>query len=334
MTTKNFNELSKGIKDEVISYIEENQPSIHWGYNDELSSDYIEMLLDPESGEIDLHEKIWDLNLDCIFELERDLIEECAGEFEERITEQLGVERNDWEEDFVEFCQDYVCVDLAIDDLIRQNGDEVFFYETGVEIDDSSLADEEEIEQSVQTIKSTLSISHDEFDKDLKLMVLQASYGGSLVVYFKAGLKDAIGLKNSQNKNIKFSGNVSIAIINTGNGSGDSTEITHEFELPFVAENLYFERSIKYNYSFAVCGMTENWCDGTIWGTVDQKEIKEIGNNLRLSLSEDKRLAKKWRSTGKCTFGDMDMGRHGRFTYINNYPCGTKCLDCGTFWID
>ena len=37
---------------------------------------------------------------------------------------------------------------------------------------------------------------------------------------------------------------------------------------------------------------------------------------------------------GECTSGDMDMNRHGKKEYINNFPCRYRCLKCGTFWFD
>ena len=33
-------------------------------------------------------------------------------------------------------------------------------------------------------------------------------------------------------------------------------------------------------------------------------------------------------------FGDMNISRHKETPYRNDYPCGSRCEDCGTFWID
>lgn len=35
-----------------------------------------------------------------------------------------------------------------------------------------------------------------------------------------------------------------------------------------------------------------------------------------------------------CTFGDTKYDRHRNSKYINEYPCGTHCMDCSQFWID
>lgn len=35
-----------------------------------------------------------------------------------------------------------------------------------------------------------------------------------------------------------------------------------------------------------------------------------------------------------CTLGDTKYDRHRNTKYINEYPCGTHCLQCWTFWID
>lgn len=37
---------------------------------------------------------------------------------------------------------------------------------------------------------------------------------------------------------------------------------------------------------------------------------------------------------GKCSSGDMNINRHRAVMYVNDFPCGSKCTDCGTFWID
>ena len=330
---KTFYDLPEELLDEIKTHIDKNQPEFYWDRNDDLNVDDIELLLE-EEGFNELSDKIFENNIDYVTTLEDELIDVCIDEFENKINEQLVCEKDDWEEDFKNFCIDYICVNTKVEDLIRRHNNEVFFYETGLVLEDTTYSSDEDIEESLNSIKNTLSITTNEFDEKIKLMICQANYGGNLVVYFYTDLNKILNLKKEEDKNIRFSGNVSIAIINTDNGSGDETEIKHTFDLPFVKENLYFEKGIKYNFSFAVCGMIHDWCKDTLFEIVETEEIKEIKNNLSSSLSYDKELSKKWRETGKCTMGDIDFTRHKNVEYINDFPCEHRCKDCGTFWID
>ena len=249
--------------------------------------------------------------------------------FRSELGEEL-VDSEDFKDDFDDFFGCDILVNLNTDELIRKHGSEIFFYNTGLEIEEPRY--DEGIKTSIDEIKEMLSINNNEFDERIYELIQNAFYGGDLVVYFKSNIMNMLEMKKSEKESIKFSGDVSIAIIDTNGGSGFDTVIQHEFILPFDFENIFFEKSIKYNYTYAVCGMVSDWCEDTVFELVDTKSDKEITNNLKASLSVDKELSKKWKETGECTFGDMDYTRHGNKNYINDYPCGNKCLKCGTFW--
>lgn len=326
--------ISKELINKVKAHINNNQPGLYWDYNDELSTDNIETILD-DDGMLDFENELIGYNLSYMNKLKDDAVKEYISVFREEFVNELGeevVDNDDFKDDFEEFFSDDISVNLNIDELIRKHGSEIFFYNTGLEIEEPRY--DEGIKTSIDKIKKILSINNDEFDKRLYELIENAFYGGDLVIYFKSDITNMLEMKESEMKSIKFSGDVSIAIIDTNGGSGFDTVIQHEFILPFDFENIFFEKSIKYNYTYAVCGMVSDWCEDTVFELVDTKSDKEITNNLKASLSVDKELSKKWKETGECTFGDMDYTRHGSKTYINDYPCGSKCLKCGTFWID
>ncbi|OPY24002.1 MAG: hypothetical protein A4E27_01339 [Methanobacterium sp. PtaU1.Bin242] len=165
-------------------------------------------------------------------------------------------------------------------------------------------------------------------------MVQQASYGGRLVIYFRGDIKEMIN--SSQYNTIQFT-NPMIAVIDTYNGSGDNTDIQGiTVTLPYNPENVFIDKLIKYNYTYEVCGMIESWCDttGVKFITKKQRKPKEKKrSNLYAEIAVEDMYKKAFKE-GSCTFGDMDMKRHRHTYYINDFPCGTKCKDCGTFWID
>ena len=337
METKTDFKLSEELNRKIIAYIEVNQPEYYWDYREELSKEQIEKIIKEEDGLFDVENEIYENNWGNNFELEDGCMDSVISEFEGEISEEIGDEQCVWEDDFKEYYREYISIDTDIKGLVKNTREQVFFYDTCEEFDETWCMNKTEIYNNLRRIKKTIGLKTNEHDKDIRLMLYQASYGGRLVVYFMADvyeLYEALQHINDRTK-IKFNGYVTIAIIDTCNGSGDNIEVKHTFELPFNKDNLFFEDVIKYNYSWAVCGMSHDWCSGTNWSIYEAKQkakaVKE--SSLNNSINHDRKLTKIYQS-GKCTAGDMDMNRHRHVTYINNFPCGNKCLDCGTFWID
>lgn len=218
-------------------------------------------------------------------------------------------------------------------DLLSNTDRFICFYDTGYEMDSDSWSwTDKEVEKERQRIKKVLKVrGNDKYNDRIEIMIRQASYGGTLVVYFRIDVGELIGIEAST---IEFK-DPAIAVINNANGSGDSTDLDgHSFKLPYNRENVFIDKTVKYNYTYDVCGMCEDWCDATevilttkaIKGTIERSEINEL-------LDKEIELNATFKN-GKCTFGDMDIKRHRNTSYINDFPCGTKCADCGTFWID
>ena len=221
----------------------------------------------------------------------------------------------------------------VVKDLLRNTGNMIFFYETGLSTSgyDGSKAQHR---QERMKIKKMLSITTSKFDKEIDSMLSEASYGGQLVLYFRDILSNLIC--ENEFSHIRFS-NATIAIIDTYGGSGSDCCISkHSFLLPMLRDHIFVEKTIKYNYSYAVCGMTEDWCDSTDFefvNTTTDTAIKIEESKIAAEQQVEKFINAIW-AKGICTPGDMDIKRHKATTYINSYPCGLKCEKCGTFWID
>lgn len=307
-------------KQEIIDYIESNQPEIYWDYRDELSIEQIQKYLKGEDHEVEC--EIFDSIEDYIIEYENELIEKVAIEFK-------GVDEEN-EDEFREFCQDYILVDLNTRELIRKTGEQVFFYDTGLYMHGYGERDSV-YKNDVRRIKKKLGITTKGYDETILLMILQASYGGQLVVYFTSSLLDLIN--EDKHPSMSFS-DMNIAIINTSNGSGDHCFVKGDFIAPFDREKLFLDKAIKYNYTYNVCGLSSDWCDSTYW---EYSNIKVRKNNTKSTIQLINEYDAKCDNVfkeGKCTFGDMDFKRHRDVFYRNEYPCGHKCPHCGTFWID
>lgn len=314
------------LKDRIITTIEKNPVLLYVDYRDSLSTEMIEKILESEDGrcevEFDILE-LWDYH-----EQKMSVLLEIYNDFKADIESEMDFNS------FVDEFDEYLGIDPNIEGLISNTPSKVFFYDTGLSIPETWNLKTSERNAILRKIKNKLSIKTKEHDELIMQMMLQASYGGNLVVYFTSDIDDMINIVRSNGKDIRFHGFVNIAIIDTAGGSGDSTDFKADFTLPFKKENIHFEESIKYNYSFEVCGMTSDWCSSTNVDMVEKKSRKKVDSNLNKQLNKDKELSIKFKETGKCTAGDMDITRHKNLVYINNYPCGTRCMDCGTFWID
>jgi hypothetical protein len=103
-----------------------------------------------------------------------------------------------------------------------------------------------------------------------------------------------------------------------------------------VRANLFVEKAVSYNYTYQVCGMTEDWCDSTDYEFEDAKTDPTITveeSKIAAHLQTEKFLDALW-AKGICTYGDDKISRHAKTFYVNTFKCGLQCPKCGTFWID
>ncbi len=227
-----------------------------------------------------------------------------------------------------------------LSDLIRYTGEQTMFYDTGHSINDGSWNwSEKEIASERQSIKKVLGIRT--YDKNINdnidMMIRQASYGGKLVIYFYDYIDNYINIKEIEKiKYIQFE-NTHIAIIDVHQGSGDNCYVGgFKIKLPFKTTNIFICSTFKYSYTHSVCGMISNWCDDTKVSFETKRFRRKVSiedSTYSNHFDKEKNFNETFKK-GSCTTGDMDIKRHRNTTYINNYPCGNKCLDCGTFWID
>lgn len=304
-------------------------------YNDSLD-DHLDLLQECiENGEYDtLYSAIddWYIDSPCYaFEyLDKELADDICRKFD------IGDAEEIMEEYEQEIRDEYYNRDDSdvLKDLLRNTGKQTMFYDTGIEIDsDSWQWNREKIAKTRNFIKKSLKIKCSKRQNRLiDTMLCQASYGGSLVIYFYDDVSDFI--ETTQNT-ITFKNPV-IAIIDTVNGSGDHCELgkVGEIEMPFNRERIRLCKTIKYSYTFSVCGMYSDWCEDTIVGLKDTVITKVLGESaLSLKLQKDAKYSEVFKS-GSCSFGDVDFNRHRNVIYRNDYPAGHTCKDCGTFWID
>jgi len=287
-----------------------------------------------------LYEKLDDYLCDC----QRDGIEYYKHELKQDIMSKFELDADNAEKLVYETFQDRIEEILydsdesnAVKDLLNNTQNFSFFIDTGLQIEEGSWHwSRSEQTGWLKKIKRKLKIESNEWDKNIRLMLSQASSGGQLVIYFYESVENLITDDTEKDwKSVSFTNPV-IAIIDTYHGSGDHTFLPgHKYTSSFNRNNLFIDLYFKYNYTNAVCGMTQDWCRNSIakysFETVRGKKVTP--SPLAAKALQDREYTMIY-SKEKCSLGDMDIKRHRDTYYINDFPCGVKCPHCGTFWID
>lgn len=268
---------------------------------------------------------------------------EAIDEVAERWMEKYGKteeERDAWREEnhdeIVYGIEERDC-STPLDDMLRNTGSIACFYElpNWDGLGETWGMDEREQKEAIAQMRKCLGIKvrSKDFEKELYELLINASYGGTLVVYFNPDIKEFIQTDGNM---IRFT-DPHVALIDTYNGSGHDVQLVgHSLEIPYDSEKFFVCANIKYSYTHRVCGMSNTWCSGTdvsLRKARLRKPAEKGASVLQREREWDKHYAERFKQ-GKCSFGDMDMKRHRRTVYINYFPCGTRCKDCGTFWID
>lgn len=230
-----------------------------------------------------------------------------------------------------------------IKEIVNRTGRAFFYYNLGIDIDDWTNPNgyDDLVEHEAKKIAKHLGIDYEQNKKKLRSVVNNASMGGMLVWLFVADVSDFYG--DIKEKFVEISGGA-LCIMDRINGGGcDEILIgfngkTPSIKIPFIRENFRVDEAAPgYSYSGDVCGLVMSPYEASLMFTDDDCNLSPFGKQaLERSEKEEREIEydKKWRETGKCTFGDMRITRHKDTPYRNWFPCGNKCTECGTFWID
>ncbi|GHT89094.1 hypothetical protein FACS189474_5440 [Bacteroidia bacterium] len=307
--------------DTLNDYIDLLQECIAQNSLDALYEQVDNMYMDREDEVLNYYKQNIEESLVIKYNLEKDVAHKLVFETYQEKTEELLYERNNSD---------------AIRDLLKNTDKVSIFIDLGLQIEEDSYAWTRGKQSDwLKKIKRKLKITSPKWDDDIRIMLSQASYGGQLVVYFYESVDILIKEENDDWKSITFT-NPAVAIINIGNGSGDHIQLKgHTVSVAFDRENVFIDQYFKYSYVEAVCGMDQNWCKNSQaqFSSIPIRGKKREASPLAAQALQDRKYAEMYKKGG-CTSFDMDINRHRDVYYINNFPCGSKCPHCGTFWID
>lgn len=230
-----------------------------------------------------------------------------------------------------------------IKEIVERTGRAFFYFDLGYEVSDYTNPEgyEDRVTSEATAIAKHIGIDYEQNEKELRSVVVNASYGGKLVWLFTADVSDFYG--NIEEKFVEINGGA-LCIMDRMNGSGHDEILIGlgnkppSIKIPFIRKNFRVDEAAPgYSYSGDVCGLTMDPYEASLKFTDDDSNLSPFGKEALERSAKEKReaeLDKKWKETGECTFGDVRMARHKDTPYRNEFPCGSKCTKCGTFWID
>jgi len=173
---------------------------------------------------------------------------------------------------------------------------------------------------------------------DIKYVLSNQFYGAPVSFYFYADMErlfDAIN--RGKGKYIRVEGAYFSTIdrIQGSNWLGQEAIFALTIPRKDFVEALFLDKAKGNGYGWDEIAGQAEYDDAEVFATDTNKRGSIL---LAPEISEDQkreaRLQKHWDEVGECTFGDMNFSRHKDKPYRNEYPCGNKCVKCGTFWID
>jgi len=294
-------------------------------YRDSLDEDIdtiMELVRDGYSQKLD--ESMTDYDLSHTWdEIEKNYLRELGDDVDE-ISDELRDYIRDWcyENDTSNYQKD----------LLKNTRSQLFFIDTGVEAYENS--------ENLGELVRKFGMRDEKKIHAIKWITREQMYHSNISFYFHADVSDIIeALHRNDDEYITIDGAM-IANVTRGNGSNwVSDDNVFQLVIPkkcFIA-NVYHDAEAGTGYGWHdICG---DWNrDECSIGTSKKKHIKGysyIEGETSYTTLRERGYVKAWNDgKGVCTRGDMNIKRHKTTEYVNEYPCGTHCKECGNFWID
>lgn len=257
-----------------------------------------------------------------------DILERYQKEFDiDMISDEVDQEMRDWLHD-----ND---TSTPTEDLLKNTGSKLFYIETVDEVYAFSGTCEEDYKKQKQDMIQKYAKTEAE-KKEVEYIFSESFYSAPVSFYFYADVSDIYkAIHNEKGDYITVNG-AYFSSVTRGNGSnwiGETGVFKISMKKQDFIDNFYADNAKGNGYGWgSIAGQTE-YDDAGVYA-----EETPSGLLIETSTSEaqkrEKKLAENYAKTGKCTSGDMNWSRHKSHEYINDFPCGNKCKDCGTFWID
>lgn len=312
-----------------INYLEKQYPKgldlVYMDYSNNLdnSSDVLEELLRTGcSDEI----------LEWFIDTKWESIDEVISQYEDELSERERQEMIDW-------LYDHDTCDVE-KELLKNTEDKLFFIETDIIMQIFNDYDNESRKQQAKLLKPF--VKNETQKKELEYIQLEQFYQAPLSFYFYLSPRDLFDELHKNESKYIIIRHCYIANVDRMNGSNN------------ICNNAVFDIRIEKAKFLKSFGVDDNKNNGYGWGRIAnqtnyteavvfatdcrQKECIEVNPYFSEEREREQILQENWDKTGRCRKGDFDtnFNRHSGEKVYENVPmnCGTRCSNCGTFWID
>lgn len=283
-------------------------------------------------------------------EFKKSLLKSHDSEIDEMSDDEFeeALDSNELFERFREWLWDNDDSGDVIKQLMDKTDNPGCFYDLNVEFSGEPWCmPKEEIVGDMKEIAKTLHLDwHDKKVRDtLYELRVNATYGGSLRIYFNAPIWDLVsegehGSKYGKSekddtdyRSIIFNGTYMIGIIDPYNGSGMVEDMKLDLQLEFNRSNLRISKQTKYSYEEIFGAYSDYEVSDVTFSYAETENKVEVNDTLTAYEKREAEYNKTFKAGG-CTYGDEDMRRHRNVYYENGFPAGWHCPHCGMFWID
>jgi hypothetical protein len=212
--------ISEELRKKCIEYLKKNTQTVYWDYNDKLSLEQIDKIMQSQEAYYEVENDLWERNMDYICDLENELLESMQREFPELADIEISDLRD-------EFC-DYLSVDLNIEQLVRHTPDvrvRVVIHSNyeGVNYADRGQGDFKQSDY-IREIRKLLKGKVDEksFQQELDNIM---SCVNQFIFYFKTDVQSLIGINEKFKKSITIPKEAWAGFYDSWNGSGSVLEV-------------------------------------------------------------------------------------------------------------
>ena len=265
---------------------------------------------------------------------------DSIGSSIEEIEKSIGQELDDKAKEIIADTLYELDTSDPLTDLLRNTQSMFFYYDLGVGIEGESWSSSETREGNVKSILRTMRVSKKspKYERCLEVaqeLVDNASYGGELVILFSCKPRDL----SPAEKYLKFT-QPHLCIMDRIQGSGMDSEWPEDVAVVYDGAKLFVDTEAPgYSYSRDVCGLlVRPYENGSMGKKVKGWKLLNAGENpsMKAEMAREAELERRWKKEKKCTLGDMPYVRHPseKMRYSNDFPAGTTCGVCHTFWVD
>mgnify|MGYP001566268606 CR=1 FL=1 len=226
-----------------------------------------------------------------------------------------------------------------LNDLLKNTRRKLCYIET--EDIAEQYSDKEDYQKQLKELKKKYAKTNEQ-KKEIDYVLREQFYGAPVSFYFYLSVLDIYNtIHDSKDKYIFISGAYFSTIdrVQGSNWLGDKGVFNIAIPKQTFVNNFYLDSSKGNGYGWGeIAGQVESSYEEAEIGSGNKiKDSILINAETSETQKREQRLQAQWDKTHKCRAGDFDMNwnRHsGKKAYSNDYPCGNKCSNCGTFWID